>query len=44
MNYTSRDGPVKCTETRQGWKHKKTVVLQKNRGKERLEAYSTSVA
>ena len=25
----SRDGPVKSTETRQGWKHKKTTMLQK---------------
>ena len=26
---TSRDGPVKSTKTRQGWKHKKTTLLQK---------------
>ena len=40
---TSRDGRVKSTETRKGWKHKKATVLQKNCGKERLEDYSTSV-
>ena len=40
---TSRDGPIKGTETRKGWKHNKTILLQKSRGKERLEDYSTSV-
>ena len=40
-----RDGPVKkCRETRNRRKHKKTILLQKGRGKERLEDYSTSVA
>ena len=38
------DGAGKSTETRQGWKHKKTILLQKNRGKERLKDYSISVA
>ena len=36
---TSKDWLVKSTETRQGCKHKNTVLLQKNRGKERLEDY-----
>ena len=27
---TSKEGPVKSTETQQGWKHKKTTLLQKN--------------
>ena len=36
------DGPVKGTETRQGWKHKKTTLLQKNCAKERVEDYSKS--
>ena len=40
---TSRDGPVKSTKARLRPKHKKTILLQKNRGKERLEDYSTSV-
>ena len=40
----SRDGPVKSTERRKGWKHKKTILLQKSRGEEKPEAYSTSVA
>ena len=40
---TSRDGHVKSAETRQGWKHKATL-LQKYHGKERLEGYSTFVA
>ena len=26
------DGPIKSTKTRQGWKHKKTTLLQKNGG------------
>ena len=39
----SRDGPVKSTETRQGWKHKKSTLLQKNCGKAKLENNSTSV-
>ena len=33
---TSKDGPVKSTETRQGWKLKKTTLLQKSHGKERV--------
>ena len=41
---TIRDGPVKGTETKNRWKHKKSILLQKGRGKERLEDYSTSVA
>ena len=40
----SRNGPVKSTETRQERKDKKTTLLQKNYGRERLEDYSTSVA
>ena len=36
------DEPVKDTET--GRMHKKTTLLQKSRGKERLEDYSTSVS
>ena len=40
---TSRDGPVKSTETRKGWIHKKTIMLQKICGKQRLDNYSTSV-
>ena len=44
QKFTSRDGPVKSTETKQGYKHKKTTLLQKNCGKERPEGYSTSVA
>ena len=39
-----RNGPVKSTETRKGRKHDKTILLQKGRGKERLEDNSTSVA
>ena len=35
---------LKSTETRKGCKHKKTILLQKSGGKERLEDYSTSVA
>ena len=31
-------------KTRQGWKHKKTTLLQKSRGKEILEDYFTCVA
>ena len=41
---TSRDWPVKGTETRQICTHKETILLQKNHGKERLEDYSTSIA
>ena len=33
----SRDGPVKSTETREGCKHKKTILLQKSRDKETLK-------
>ena len=40
----SRNGPEKITETRTGWKDKKTILLQKSCGKERLSDYSTSVA
>ena len=39
---TIKDGPVKSTEKGR-MKHKKTVLLQIGRGKERLEDYSTSV-
>ena len=38
----SWDGPVKSTETKQEWRL--PCILRKNRGKERLEDYSTSVA
>ena len=41
---SSRDLPEKCAETRKGWKHKKTILLQQSHGKERLEDYFTSVA
>ena len=37
--HTIMDEPVKSTETRQGWKHQKTTLLQQNHGKERLEEY-----
>ena len=40
---TSRDGPVKGTETRLGLKCKKSILLQKNLGEERLQDYSTSL-
>ena len=40
---TCRDGPVRSTETRQGRKHK-TTLIWKNDGKWRLKDYSTSVA
>ena len=39
-----KDGRVKSTGTRQERKHKKTTLLHKDYGKERLEDYSTSVA
>ena len=39
---TTRNGPVTTTETKQGLKHKKTTLLQKNCGNERLQDYSTS--
>ena len=35
---------MKSRETTQGRKHKKTILLQKNLGEERLEDYSTYVA
>ena len=38
---SSMDGPVKMTETRQGWKHKKTTLLWNNDRKERQEDYCT---
>ena len=41
---TNRDGSIISTETRKGWKHKKIILLQKTRGKERLKDNSTSVA
>ena len=41
---TSTDGPVKCTATMQGWKFKKSTLLEKNHRKKRVESYSTSVA
>ena len=37
-------GPLKSMETRHGQKHKKTILLQKNCGKKKLEDYSASVA
>ena len=43
FNYKSRAGPVKSIETRQGWKHKKTILLHRNCTKVSLEDYSTSV-
>ena len=36
VNYKYRDGPIKSTETRQGLKHKKTILIQKNHDKVRL--------
>ena len=36
---TSRNGPVISTETRQGWKHRKTTLLQKNGGRKTPEDY-----
>ena len=36
---TSRDGSVKSTETLQEWKYRKTTLLWKTYGKERLEDY-----
>ena len=41
---TSRDGPVKSTETRKGLKDKNTILLQESCGKKTLEDYSTSIA
>ena len=40
---TTRDGPVNSTRTMKEWKHKKTILLHKSRGKESLKDYSTSV-
>ena len=40
---TSRDVPQKSTETRQGWKHKNTVLCARaNCGKERPEDYTVA--
>ena len=36
------DGPVEV-QKQDGWKYKKTILLQKNCDKERLEDYFTSV-
>ena len=36
---TSRDGPAKSTETRKEWKYKKTILVQKNCGKQRRDNY-----
>ena len=38
-----RGEPIKSTKTRQGWKHK-TTLIEKDGGKERQEHYPTSVA
>ena len=43
INYKNL-GPVKSTQTRQELKHKRSILLQKNCRKERLEDYSTYVA
>ena len=40
---TCRDGPVKGTETRQGWKHKKTILLKKIMVKEDWKISYTSL-
>ena len=39
-----RNGPVKSTETRKVWKHKKTILLPKSCGKERLFVSSSLAA
>ena len=46
MITTSRDGPVKSTEQLGVYKDtcKKTILQQKNHGKETLEDYSTFVS
>ena len=40
---TSKGGPVKSAETKQGWKHKKTILLQENHDEERLLLESDTV-
>ena len=34
---------LKKYRDKKGWKHKKAILLQKSRGKERLEDYSTTL-
>ena len=41
---TSRDGPVKSTETKEGMKTQRPYPTTVNSGKERLEDHATCVA